>query len=53
MLQLLDAALGMLYLHNRPTPLIHRDLKSANLLVSDTWRIKVGRRAAWGLQNAK
>ncbi|EFN51103.1 hypothetical protein CHLNCDRAFT_14990, partial [Chlorella variabilis] len=37
----LDAALGMLYLHNRPAPIVHRDLKSPNLLVEESWRVKV------------
>jgi hypothetical protein len=37
-----DAAKGMLYLHNnRPVPVIHRDLKSPNLLVATDWTIKV------------
>ncbi|KAI7845286.1 hypothetical protein COHA_001129 [Chlorella ohadii] len=35
----LDAAKGMLYLHMRGV--LHRDLKSANLLVEATWRVKV------------
>jgi serine/threonine protein kinase len=43
LLQMLDAAIGMLYLHSRATPVIHRDLKSPNLLVDDNWRVKVGR----------
>ncbi|KAL4443337.1 hypothetical protein ABPG75_011074 [Micractinium tetrahymenae] len=38
----LNAALGMLYLHTRSPPIIHRDLKSPNLLVEDSWRVKVG-----------
>ena len=37
----LDAAAGMLYLHARSPPLIHRDLKSPNLLVDASWRVKV------------
>ena len=32
----------MLHLHTRDPPLIHRDLKSCNLLVDDSWRIKAG-----------
>ncbi|KAL4421962.1 hypothetical protein ABPG77_007904, partial [Micractinium sp. CCAP 211/92] len=35
----LDATKGMLYLHRRG--IIHRDLKSPNLLVESTWRVKV------------
>lgn len=37
----LDAAKGMLYLHNHTPPIIHRDLKSPNLLVDKHWRVKV------------
>lgn len=36
-----DAATGMLYLHARTPPIIHRDLKSPNLLVDTHWRVKV------------
>jgi serine/threonine protein kinase len=36
----------MLYLHNRPAPIIHRDLKSPNLLVDASWRVKASRPAA-------
>jgi len=38
---LLDAAKGMLYLHTRNVPIIHKDLKSPNLLVESSWRVKV------------
>jgi len=38
---ILDAAKGMLYLHNHSPPIIHRDLKSPNLLVDKHWRLKV------------
>jgi len=37
----LDAAKGMLHLHTRLPPAIHRDLKSPNLLVTENWHIKV------------
>lgn len=37
----LDAAKGMLYLHSRSPTVLHRDLKSANLLVDKHWRAKV------------
>ncbi|EFC46712.1 serine/threonine protein kinase [Naegleria gruberi] len=38
----LDAARGMYYLHTCETPIIHRDFKSANLLVDKNWSVKVG-----------
>ncbi|XP_065191827.1 uncharacterized protein LOC135822915 isoform X2 [Sycon ciliatum] len=38
----LDAARGVRYLHNRDPPMIHRDIKSANMLVSDKWVVKIG-----------
>lgn len=38
----LDAAKGMMYLHSSEPPVIHRDLKSPNLLVDKHWRLKVG-----------
>jgi serine/threonine protein kinase len=37
----LDAAKGMHYLHEHSPPIIHRDLKSPNLLVDKHWRVKV------------
>lgn len=37
----LDSAKGMLYLHSHKPPIIHRDLKSPNLLVDGHWRGKV------------
>ena len=36
-----DTARGMHFLHGLNPPRIHRDLKSANLLVSDNWVVKV------------
>ena len=38
---ILDIAEGMKYLHTLQPPRIHRDLKSANLLLSGTRRVKV------------
>ncbi|XP_065192252.1 uncharacterized protein LOC135823317 [Sycon ciliatum] len=37
----LHAARGVRYLHNRDPPMIHRDIKSANMLVSDKWVVKI------------
>lgn len=37
----LDAAKGMLYLHSSKPPILHRDFKSANLLVDKNWTVKV------------
>ncbi|CAM6091839.1 unnamed protein product [Calypogeia fissa] len=36
-----EAARGMNYLHTRNPPVVHRDLKSVNLLVDGDWHIKV------------
>ena len=36
-----DVAQGMRFLHDLEPPRIHRDLKSANLLVSESWIVKV------------
>lgn len=38
----LDIALGVNYLHHFSPPIIHRDLKSSNLLVDRNWKLKVG-----------
>uniref|UniRef100_A0A151UG32 Serine/threonine-protein kinase CTR1 n=1 Tax=Cajanus cajan TaxID=3821 RepID=A0A151UG32_CAJCA len=37
----LDAARGMNYLHNCTPVVVHRDLKSPNLLVDKNWVVKV------------
>jgi len=37
----LDAAKGMLALHAHQPVILHRDLKGPNLLVDDSWRVKV------------
>lgn len=37
----LDAAKGMQFLHTRSPPRMHRDLKAANLLVSEDWTVKL------------
>lgn len=36
-----DAAAGMLHLHQRSPPIVHRDMKSLNLLVNSNWEVKV------------
>eukprot|EP01018_Ginkgo_biloba_P011025 Gb_38813 [translate_table: standard] len=38
----LDIARGMNYLHHCNPPIVHRDLKSSNLLVDKNWNVKVG-----------
>ncbi|ETP34898.1 TKL/DRK protein kinase [Phytophthora nicotianae P10297] len=37
-----DAVQGMLYLHSQERPVVHRDLKSVNILCSATFGYKVG-----------
>jgi len=36
-----DAAQGMLFLHNHRPQVLHRDLKSPNLLVDNAWKVKI------------
>ena len=36
-----DVALSVYYLHSRDPPIVHRDLKSDNLLVTAGWRVKL------------
>lgn len=38
----LDIARGVNYLHHCSPPIVHRDLKSSNLLVDKSWNVKVG-----------
>eukprot|EP01132_Coremiostelium_polycephalum_P004784 gene4784-5967_t len=37
----IDAAKGIVYLHNSNPVILHRDLKSHNLLVEENWKVKV------------
>lgn len=46
----IDCARGMAYLHSRNPVIIHRDLKTDNLLVDDNWQVKV---ADFGLATVK
>ncbi|KAL5552120.1 hypothetical protein UlMin_002296 [Ulmus minor] len=48
----LDVARGMNYLHRRNPPIVHRDLKSSNLLVDKNWTVKVGDFGLSRLKNA-
>jgi serine/threonine protein kinase len=46
----LDVVKGMNYLHRCSPPVVHRDLKSPNLLVDKNWTVKV---ADFGLSRLK
>lgn len=48
----LDIARGMNYLHHLNPPIVHRDLKSSNLLVDKNWTVKVGDFGLSRLKNA-
>jgi serine/threonine protein kinase len=41
LLSLFFQARGMNYLHNSSPTVVHRDLKSSNLLVDKNWTVKV------------
>jgi tRNA A-37 threonylcarbamoyl transferase component Bud32 len=45
----MDIAEGMAYLHNRSSPILHRDLKSHNLMVCEDFSVKIG---DWGAARA-
>ncbi len=36
-----QAAAGMMYLHSRKPPIVHRDVKSDNFLITADWNLKV------------
>ncbi|CAD6255414.1 unnamed protein product [Miscanthus lutarioriparius] len=46
----IDIARGMNYLHHCSPPIVHRDIKSSNLLVDKNWTVKV---ADFGLSRLK
>lgn len=46
----LDVAKGLLYLHSRQPPIVHRDIKSLNVLVTKDWKATV---ADFGLTKIK
>ena len=38
---LVDAAKGLNYMHRRSQPVVHREFKSSNMLVTSTWHAKI------------
>eukprot|EP01114_Cavostelium_apophysatum_P011195 TRINITY_DN2539_c0_g2_i2.p1 TRINITY_DN2539_c0_g2~~TRINITY_DN2539_c0_g2_i2.p1 ORF type:complete len:1198 (+),score=392.63 TRINITY_DN2539_c0_g2_i2:210-3803(+) len=46
----IDAANGIIYLHSREPPIIHRDLKTSNLLIDNRFRCKI---ADFGISRMK
>lgn len=41
-MQALGTALAMVYLHSFDPPIVHRDLRSPNILIGPNWTPKVG-----------
>jgi len=40
-----DIAVAFRYLHNFNPPILHRNLKSTNIMVNSGWQVKVGFRS--------
>lgn len=49
----MDGVKGMEYLHRQNPPIIHRDLKSLNLMVDENWNVKVGDFGFAGVSKSK